>query len=225
MSDLLYILENEIQIAALSFLLAVYILRVIWLLRFRSGKEKTFPEGNARAGIAHSMMNVAMPWAMESTRKNPFFYAQFILFHLGVIASISATFIIPYWPELFAIDAVVRIFQVIIGAAFVVGLIRLYRRIATPAIRLISSGDDYFSLALMTCYFAVAFLAVPNDTQKSEWFLILFFAMTAFFLIYVLFSKIGHYLYYPFTRYFLGRTMGHRGVYAKKKKNIPAYKL
>jgi hypothetical protein len=71
----------------------------------------------------------------------------------------------------------------------------------------------------MICYFAVSFLAIPNNYQRSEWPLMLFFALTAFFLIYVPFSKIGHYLYYPFTRFFLGRTMGHRGVYAKKNKN------
>jgi hypothetical protein len=37
--------------------------------------------------------------------------------------------------------------------------------------------------------------------------------MTAFFLIYVPFSKISHYLYYPFTRYYLGKSLGYRGVF------------
>jgi nitrate reductase gamma subunit len=219
MSKLLTFLENEVQIVALSFLLLVYILRIIWLFRFKSQREKTYPEGNAAAGIAYSMLNVAMPWAMESARKKPFFYIQFVLFHLGVTFAIGATFIIPYWPQLFEIKTIVWGFQFIIGMAFIVGLFRLFRRILHTSIRLISSWDDYFSLVLMVLYFAVAFFAVPNNYQKSEWPLILFFALTAFFLIYVPFSKIGHYLYYPFTRYFLGRTMGHRGVYAKKRKN------
>jgi nitrate reductase gamma subunit len=160
-----------------------------------------------------------MPWAMESTRKRPLFYIQFVLFHLGVIFAIGATFIIPYWPQLFTIEAVVRGFQFIVGMACVVGLFRLYRRLTDPSMRLISSWDDYFSLVLMIVYFAVAFLAIPNRYEKTEWPLIFFFALTAFFLIYVPFSKIGHYLYYPFTRFFLGRTMGHRGVYAKKNRN------
>ncbi len=219
MSELLYLLENEVQIVALAFLLLVYILRIIWLFRFRSRKEKTFPEGNPYTGIAYSMMNVAMPWAMESTRKRPFFYVQFVLFHLGVTFAISATFIIPYWPRLFEFDAIVRVFQFIVGMAFIVGLFRLYRRLTDASIKLISSWDDYFSLVLMTVYFALAFFSIPNNYQRSEWPLILFFALTAFFLIYVPFSKIGHYLYYPFTRFFLGRTMGHRGVYAKKGRN------
>jgi nitrate reductase gamma subunit len=219
MSNLLRILENEVQIVAISFLIFVYILRIVWLFRFKSSKEKTYPEGNAKAGIAYSMLNVAMPWTMETTRKKPFFYIQFVLFHLGVTLAIGATFIIPYWPHLFEIKAIVWIFQFIVGVAFIVGLFRLYRRFADASIRLISSRDDYFSLILMILYFAVAFLAIPINYQRSEWPLILFFALTAFFLIYVPFSKIGHYLYYPFTRFFLGRTMGHRGVYAKKKKN------
>jgi hypothetical protein len=139
-----------------------------------------------------------------------------LIFHLGVVAAISATFIIPYWPQLFKSKIIIILFQAIVGAAFLVGILRLYRRLTNPALRLISTADDYFSIILMTIYFAVAVWAMPNTYDKSEWPLILFFALTAFFLIYVPFSKIGHYLYYPFTRFFIGRAMGHRGVDQKK---------
>ncbi len=216
MSDFLYLLENEVQIAALSFLVLVYFVRLIWLFHFRPMKERTFPAGNPHRGAAMSLMNVAMPWAMESTRKRPGFYAQFALFHLGVTVAIGATFIIPYRPGWFDHTVIVRLFQVILAAAFVVGTWRLFRRIFDPRIRLISSLDDYFSLTLMILYFAVAFFAVPNDYHRREWPLMLFFGLTAFFLVYVPFSKISHYLYYPFTRYFLGRTMGHRGVFGRR---------
>ena len=37
--------------------------------------------------------------------------------------------------------------------------------------------------------------------------------LTSFFLLYVPFSKISHYLYYPFTRIWIGRALGHRGSY------------
>jgi len=222
MSEFLRILENEVQIAALSFMGFIYVLRLIWLFRFKSRKERTYPAGNARAGIAYSMPNIAMPWAMESTRKKPFFYAQFVIFHIGVAASISATFIIPYAPVLFRIRPVAGLFQTAIGAAFFVGLLRLYRRITNPSLRIISTGDDYFSLILMIVFFAVAVLAVPNRYEASERPLIIFFIMTAFLLVYVPFSKICHYLYYPFTRYFLGRTMGHRGMIRKRKMKEPS---
>jgi len=217
MSEFLRLLENDIQLVALSIFGAIYVFRLIWLFRFQSQKERTFSAGNAGKGIAYSMSNVAMPWAMESTRKKPVFYAQFVIFHLGVTAAISATFIIPYGPDIFENKLVVLVFQGILGAAFFIGISRLFRRLRKPQLRLISSLDDYFSLVLMIFYFASAFLAIPNNYQSGEWPLLMFFGLTALFLLYIPFSKICHYLYYPFTRFFIGRTMGHRGVVAKKK--------
>jgi nitrate reductase gamma subunit len=218
MSEFLRILENEVQIIALTFMGTVYVLRLLWMFRrFKAANEITHGVGNKNVGIAYSMMNVAMPWAMESVRKNWSFYAQFVIFHVGVVLAISATFIIPYWPELFEAEWIVRLFQLLLGAAFAVGIIRLIRRITNPVLRLVSSPDDYFSLVLLTAFFASGIFAVPNEYEVSEWPLIVFFIMTTFFLIYVPFSKISHYLYYPFTRYFLGKTMGHRGVFPRKK--------
>jgi nitrate reductase gamma subunit len=79
--------------------------------------------------------------------------------------------------------------------------------------RAISTPDDYFSLALLTVWFLFAALAAPNRADRGEGVLLAFFFLTAFFLLYVPFSKISHYLYYPFTRFYLGRTLTHRGVF------------
>jgi nitrate reductase gamma subunit len=211
-SELLRLVENEVQIVALVFLAVVYTVRLVWLFRFRSWKERTMAAGSEAEGIGYSLMNVAMPWAMESTRKKPGFYAQFVVFHLGVVAAIAATFIIPYAPAVFESRAVVILFRAVLAAAFLVGLIRLVRRLTNPVVRLVSSVDDFLSLILMILFFGAGVLAVPNRYDLAEWPLLLFFGLTAFFLIYVPFSKISHYLYYPFTRYFLGRTLGHRGA-------------
>jgi nitrate reductase gamma subunit len=218
MSKTLSILENEVQVVALLFMATVYVLRLIWLFRFRSAPERTYPAGSAAAGVAWSMLNVAMPWAMESTRRKPLFYAQFVIFHVGVVLAITATFIIPYWPHLFERTSVVLIFQAALGAAFAVGLMRLFRRLTTPALRLISTADDYLSLTLMILFFLAGVVAMPNRPEDGEWPLIAFFALTAFFLVYVPFSKICHYLYYPFTRFYFGRMQGHRGVVAKYRR-------
>jgi nitrate reductase gamma subunit len=213
MSEWLRIAENEVQIAALVFLAAVYTIRLIWIFRFRNRKDRTFAAGRASAGAGYSLMNVAMPWAMESTRKRPGFYAQFVIFHLGVAAAIAATFIIPYAPRLFESRPLVLLFQGIIAAALIVGAARLVRRLTHPVLRRISSPDDLFSLALLILWFAAGVLAVPNRPERGEAPLLAFFGLTAFFLVYVPFSKICHYLYYPFTRYYLGRSLGHRGAF------------
>ena len=220
MSEFLRLLENEVQLIALFCFVTIYVVRLVWLFRFQSQKERTFSAGHEGRGITYSLFNVVMPWAMESTRKRPLFYVQFAIFHLGVTAAIAATFILPYAPKIFENKIVAVVFQAILCAAFLVGLYRLIRRIGNPQMRLISSVDDYFSLVLLIFYFASAFFAIPNTYRSSEWPLILFFVLTTLFLLYVPFSKICHYLYYPFTRFFLGRTMGHRGVLAKKKKSV-----
>jgi nitrate reductase gamma subunit len=218
MSDFLKILENEVQIGALSFMGVVYILRLAWIFRFRTRRDMTFAAGRDSTGAGYSLMNIAMPWAMESTRKRPGFYAQFVAFHIGVAAAIAGTLIIPYAPSLFASGTAVLVFQAVIAAAFAVGIIRLVRRLTNPVLRSVSSPDDYFSLVLLIAWFAAAVLALPNRPEKGEGPLIVYFGLTAFFLVYVPFSKICHYLYYPFTRYYLGRSLGHRGAFPPSTK-------
>jgi nitrate reductase gamma subunit len=215
MSELLHFSEHTLQEFALVIMACVYTVRLAWLFRFKVGRDRQAPTGanvNAK-GIVYSWMNIAMPWEMESTRTKRFFYAQFVLFHLGVVAAIGLSFIIPYAPRLLEPRAVVLILQIMIGLAFLVSLKRIYRRISDKVMRAISSPDDYFSLSLLSVWFFFALLAVPNRPEEGEAVLIIFFMLTAFFLIYVPFSKISHYLYYPFTRYYFGKTMGHRGVY------------
>jgi nitrate reductase gamma subunit len=222
MSDLLHFSEHTLQEVALLFMGSVYIIRLIWLFRFKAGKERQpatgLPGTTKRKGILYSWANVANPWAMESTRTKLFLYAQFVVFHLGVVAAITLSFVIPYAPWLLErYSWLVLAFQVFIGAAFLVGLIRIVRRVGSPYMRAISSPDDYFSLILLTVWFFFGILASPNSTAAGEWPLLTFFILTAFFLIYVPFSKISHYLYYPITRYYFGKTMGYRGVYPIQK--------
>ena len=127
------------------------------------------------------------------------------------------SFVIPYAPQLLDVRVLSATLQLSIAAAFVVSLLRVYRRVSNKVMRAISAPDDYFSLILLTVWFFFALLSVPNRPEKGETILLIYFWLTAFFLIYVPFSKISHYLYYPFTRYYLGKSLGHRGVYPLKR--------
>ena len=216
MSELLHFAEHRLQEVCLAAMAVVYTLRVLWLLRFKAGRERQAPTGaphtTPRRGILYSWFIIARPAAMESTRTRRFLYLQFVVFHLGVTAAIGLSFVIPYAPGMLTSPVVVWLLRAVIGAAFLIGVYRIIRRAADPYMRAISSPDDYFSLALLTVWFFFAVLAVPNRIDSGEGHLLAYFFLTAFFLIYVPFSKISHYLYYPFTRYYFGKTMGHRGV-------------
>jgi nitrate reductase gamma subunit len=221
MSDLLRFAENELQLFALVFMTVVYGLRLRWLLRFKAGRERQAPTGrgdtNPTKGIVYSWANIAMPWAMESTRQKFFLYLQFVIFHLSVAAAITMSFVIPYFPRLLEVALVARGLQASFGAAFLIGCYRLYRRLSNPVMKRISTPDDFFSLLLLTVWFLFALLAAPNRPPEGETPLLVYFIMTAFFLMYVPFSKISHYLYYPFTRYYFGKSMGYRGVYPLRR--------
>jgi len=225
MSETLRFASDELQLMALSFMAVVYLLRIRWLLKYKASRERQAVSGTAGTsrfkGIVYSWANIAMPWSMESTRRMSFFYAQFVVFHLAVAANITMSLVIPYAPSLMKPLPVVWALQVLFALAFLIGCYRLYRRISQPAVRLISTPDDYFSLALLTLWSFVSIFAAPNRPDLGEGPLLVYFIMTAFFLVYVPFSKISHYLYYPFTRFYFGRTMGHRGVYPVKRFAAP----
>lgn len=218
----------------LLFMAAVYAVKIRWILLHPASKERQAPTGppdtNGRRGAIYSLFNIAMPWMMLSTRKHKLFYVQFTIFHIGVASSIAMSIIFSYWPALIASPQATLALQVIFAAAFVVGLIRLVRRLTVPVMRLISTPDDIFSVALLTVWLALSFLMAgqaqafavakgqiaESAARLNETPIIMYYFVTSFFLVYVPFSKISHYIFYPFSRWYLGRTMGHRGVYPLK---------
>ena len=206
-----------VHFAALAVMILVYALRLAWLLRFKAGRDRQAPGerfGNTSLSPAmYSMMNVAMPWAMESTRKGLLFYLTFVVFHLGVVAGISFAFVGSLYRPLFEVPAVAYLFMAVIAGALLVSLIRIVRRFVRPVMRLISTPDDYFALFTLTVWFALGIPAVGSilGLVQGDTYLVAYLFATSFFLVYVPFSKISHYLYYPFTRYYIGKTLGHRG--------------
>lgn len=205
---------------ALSFMALMYIIKIRQMLKKPIPPEKAELKGDRVAGALESLTNVLKPWSMESTRKNPFFYAEFMIFHIAVALTIGATFFIPLAPSLMT-PAVSKVFMLFMGLAFLIGLRRIYRRLTVPEIKIISSPDDYFAISLMTVFFAVGFVAMWMwiDGNPDTGWMWIFFLLTTFFLLYVPFSKISHYILYPFGRVNFGRTFGGRGVINKDVKN------
>ena len=208
---------------ALGVMAIVYTMRLRWLFKFKAGKDLSAPgnpgQSTAKAGGRHSLFNVAMPWGMESTRKPKgfVFWLSFVLFHLGVVAGIALAFVSTIAPSVYRIPAVAWTSGALIGAAFLVAIYRIFRRLGRPVMRLISTPDDYFSLAMLTVWFGLGVLTQAHIAgvggYGNQMILVAYLYLTSFFLLYVPFSKISHYLYYPFTRLWIGRALGHRGSY------------
>jgi len=204
---------DQAQLVALAFMAIVYAVKVWWLLRFKVSVERTPARGSEARGVRFAMATIAMPWELPSTRTHWVRWVEFAVFHVGVAVAIGLTFVMPYWPSVVQPVPVVVALQLVFAVAVLAAISRLWRRLARPELRLITSPDDFFSLVLLAAWLLAGFLAAPQHNEPA---LVTFFGLTAFFLVYVPFSKISHYIYWPFIRYYVGRHLGHRGAYPTK---------
>lgn len=220
---MLDLLKHEIQYVALAIMASVYVIKVMWILRFKPMRERTPSKGDERRAITASFFCLFAPWTMESTSKKFHKWVEFVILHIAITIAIGASFIIPEFPGIMANQNVVLLFQALLAAGFVVSIIRFGRRVLSPVNRVISHPDDYFSIFMMLVWFAIAFFAMPNGgsleayNDPSNAALMLYMAVTALLIAYVPFSKMSHYIMWPFTRYYFGKHFGHRGTYPKIK--------
>ena len=211
------LLLDKVQIAALLFMATMYSIKIYSLMKKPPIKDRTPNHGDPDAGMRYSLMQIAMPWEMESYRTHPAKYIEFAIFHVAVAVAIGSTLVIPY-SEIMTIP-IIKIGSVtlaLLGA--LCGVSRLIKRVSSKPMRIVSTPDDYFAICLLTVYLLTAAIAIPNSAHAVEnhhWAVVTFFILTTFFLIYVPFSKISHYVLWPFNRYYIGKHFGKRGVYPK----------
>jgi len=212
LDEFVKVLEHEVQIVALCLFALMHVARLLWLNSLRQPMENVEPKGSARRGILLSFGSVAMPWAKESSRKQFPLYGAFALFHIAIVMAIGATFIHAYAKGALT-DPVVYTVVAFLAIGFLVGLVSAARRLAKPEIRVLSTPDDYFAISIVIIYFAAAIWGLLSD---SNWGLIAYFGLTTFLWLYLPWSKISHYMYWPFTRFYHGFLFGRRGVTVPK---------
>ncbi|MGC8837507.1 MAG: hypothetical protein ACP5UM_03725 [Anaerolineae bacterium] len=203
----LEILENEVQLVALGFMASVYLVRLGWLLRFGIAKDLSRPNESPVPGMVWALLTIFQPWAMESTRRKWWQWLEFAVFHVAVAVMIGVSFIIPYAPHWLTPPVVTGFILTQVGG-LVTCAIRLYRRFAVPEVRAVSSLEDYVALGWVWVLFATCIWTLTGSLVGTA----IYFALVALILIYVPFSKISHYLYFPFARLFFGFYVGRRGL-------------
>ena len=213
MESTLNVLENEVQIGALIAMAVMYAIRILWLLSLPAAGEFARPKNSPLGGILLSFNSVLTPRFAGGTRKQTAIYIEFALFHVAVALAISFGFIHTYGPQLLT-ATVNNTFAVFLGLGLLSGILRLLRRITRPEVRRISSPDDYFSISLLNAYLILTLIALFSE---SLGLLVAFYVVTAFFLLYVPWSKISHYVYMLFSRFYFGYYFGRRGVIARRK--------
>ena len=195
-----------------TILVLLYVLRLLLLFRRRLARDiASHARGEIWRGTVDAFITIAAPWRMESTRKHWMRYVEFVFFHLGVFFNIVLSFVIAYTPGM--LTAPVRgVVFILLAAALIVGSIRLYRRAKIAEMRVISSPDDYVAMGMVLLFLCTGLLSLLGWGPGVA----AYFIIAALFLVYEPFSKIRHYIYYPFARYFYGSSFGRRGVIGRE---------
>ncbi len=204
----LHFIEYELQAIALIWMGLIYLYKIWQLSRLKMPWEAAPQKGSSTQGVLRSYGAIFLPWSMESSRKNVGRWLEFGIYHVGALVAIVNTFTYPFAPD-FMTWPVRLIFAILIAPSVLVGFFKLYQRITRKELRIISTPDDYFSLASMQLFLFFAVMALL--TNAPGWRMV-YFLVTAFFLFYVPFSKISHYIYFFFARFLMGSRYGARGV-------------
>lgn len=207
-------LLHRLHYVSLAFMVVLYTIKIRGILAKNAATEGTPSKGDKDAAVRYSYLQLAMPWELESYRSHTARYVEFALFHIAMAVGIGVAFVMPWGHGFMTSTVVIYGLQVIFGLGALIGVSRFLRRVFNPTVRVISSPDDYFCILLLTTWMVSGVLMAP---QASENFLLAYFSLATFFLFYVPFSKISHYVYWFFIRYYVGKHFGHRGVYPKKK--------
>ena len=179
---------ERLHLYSLAFMLIVYVLRIVWIMRFRLARDLARPAGSGLTGAALAMTTLARPWSMETTRKGFVHWLEFAAFHVGVAVMIGISFVIPFAPQ-WLTPPVVAVIVLSQALALVAGVWRLVYRIREPYMRAISSPDDYFALGITDLLFAACALAVLHVPGAHE----VYFVLVALIIAFVPFTKISHY--------------------------------
>ncbi|UCE41792.1 MAG: hypothetical protein JSV17_02040 [Candidatus Aminicenantes bacterium] len=211
--SLLHFVEFELQIIALTIFAILYALKIVQLVKLPMPREVAPASGNPAKGVAFSFSTLINPFSMDSTTKHLWRWMEFLIYHLGALSAILATFTLPFAPKMMAYPVRI-VFAIFIGLGAIVGISKIIRRLANPHLRYVSVPDDYFSLIAVEIYFIAAAGCLVYFTDGWRF---VFFLITALFLVYVPFSKISHYVFWFFARIYLGIRFGRRGILPKKR--------
>jgi nitrate reductase gamma subunit len=159
-----------------------------------------------------SIAHWIVPYGSRNMRMRPAFTMMTYAFHLslllvplltlGHVTMWQASWGIQWWALPNAASKVMT-FIVLVG-----GIVFIFRRIANPAVRFVTSAGDYILVVLVLAPFATGLMAYyqlfPYDTIVTVhiWTGALWLAMIPF-------TRIAHMLYFPLTRAYMGSEFGY----------------
>lgn len=192
---------------------------VRWLLSLPFRFDVAEPKGSGAKGILYAYTLGMAPWEKESTRHHVLGYLRGVVFHVGIFAALAVLVVSLWFTGLERLDEseyIIGALHIILAAATalggIAGLLGLAARYADENLRVLSTKDDYFSVALVSAFTLSASVALlaPGTMPVLH-------VVSAITLAYVPFGKVRHCIYFFFSRFAFGALFGHRGVIEKAR--------
>jgi hypothetical protein len=189
---------------AVTFVIGL--IRLILATQHRPYQTELAPIKDSPAqGVLYAFTLGMAPWAKESARRHWVAYIRGIIVHVSIF--VAAAFLIAN-PWLAQMPSPLRIsLAALFTVGAVLGLAGFGIRLSDPTMRLLSTPDDYFSLALVTL-----FLTSAAASAALIEFLPVFWIISGITMAYTPFGKMKHFLYFFYERIFIGLVFGRRGV-------------
>jgi nitrate reductase gamma subunit len=199
--------EVERIIALGSITWAVIVLLLQWATPW-VGRRKDFSvkAGSPLRGVIYNFTWAMLPSHKETIRLHPIKFSIGFMMHIGALLAILRILLLLINPRMVIFSPVV--WGVIFGISALCGIYLFLRRVFSPALRLMSSPDDYLSI-LLTIGFLLMGIAHASGIITSGSFLV--YAAVLFF--YMPFGKLKHALFFFIARAEYGARMGYRGTY------------
>ncbi len=156
-------------------------------------------------GVVYAFTLGMAPWAKESARRHWVAYIRGIILHVAVFAAVPYLIATPWLAGM--ILPLRMSLAALFGIGAVLGVAGFGIRLSDPTMRLLSTPDDYFSLALVTLLLASAAASAANIELLPA-----FWAASGITLAYAPFGKIKHFIFFVYERVIIGLFFGRRGV-------------
>lgn len=192
---------------ALVFGIGAMTARLVALLQRPQKPDLARVRGREGAAIAYAYTLAMLPWSKESTRIHWLDYSRGVIFHLGIAGGLI-TLTLSFFPGLTNLPApLLAVGGYFLAIAFICGAIGLILRATHPRLRSLSTPDDYLAVILVAGFVGLSSWVLVRPEGLS-----FYYGWAAIMFTYLPFSKIRHFLYWFFARFFLGQSFGRRGV-------------
>ena len=184
--------------------------RIVFLL-YTGKKETVLDSSRNTAGAVRSILHGLIPFGSTYMRRQPLFTIISFIFHLCVIilpVFLLAHIVLWYesweiqWWSLPDLPADLMAIWVILACVYF-----LYRRLTIPEVKQVTRPADFGLLSVIFLTFLTGFLAY-HQWGPYRPILILHIFSSEILLVVLPFSKLGHMLFFVFSRAYMGSEFG-----------------